>query len=221
MSKTASPGTSDVDWRGCLPVQLSPILQAALAAFYENGYSGASVRQIAARLGVTVPALYYHHRNKEMILFSLLDSSMDHVTVLCTSANSEAGASPGSRFLNVTECLVRYMAQSRELAYLDAESRRLSPELCIAYRTKRSLVEGILLRAVQDGIEAGVFAITDPATTTRALLGAIQAITTWYRRDLGLPLDDIVRSYLEIALRMVGARPELVSAAAAKHQSTV
>ncbi len=50
---------------GSNPVELSPILSAALDAFYEKGFHGASVRDIARRVGVTVPALYYHYDSKE------------------------------------------------------------------------------------------------------------------------------------------------------------
>ena len=43
----------------------------ALALFNEQGYEGASLRDIAERLGMTKAALYYHFERKEDILLEL------------------------------------------------------------------------------------------------------------------------------------------------------
>jgi AcrR family transcriptional regulator len=47
------------------------ILDAALDLFTEQGYDGTSLREIAAQLGVTKAALYYHFESKEDILRAL------------------------------------------------------------------------------------------------------------------------------------------------------
>src|SRR6266436_3992144 len=87
-----------------------PILRAALDAFSEAGYHGTSVRDIASRVGVTVPALYYHHENKEAILFSLLDTSITRLRGLCLAAIADAADTPQARFLNLGESVVMYTA---------------------------------------------------------------------------------------------------------------
>ena len=48
------------------------ILVVAARRFREHGYASTTVRQIATELGVTVPALYHHFRNKEAILSELV-----------------------------------------------------------------------------------------------------------------------------------------------------
>lgn len=49
------------------------IHEVALEVFAEHGYERATMREIADRLGVTRPALYYHYRSKEDILASVHD----------------------------------------------------------------------------------------------------------------------------------------------------
>ena len=49
------------------------ILAAAREVFAERGYDGASVRQIAARAGLTDPALYYYFDSKEALHRALLE----------------------------------------------------------------------------------------------------------------------------------------------------
>ena len=77
------------DWRTLQPLDLSPILSAALDAFYETGFHGTSVREIARRVGVTVPALYYHHENKEGLLIALLELSTSDVLSRAHAADAE------------------------------------------------------------------------------------------------------------------------------------
>ncbi|WP_069811730.1 TetR/AcrR family transcriptional regulator [Streptomyces sp. TP-A0874] len=48
------------------------IQQVALDLFSEQGYEATSLREIAERLGITKAALYYHFKNKEDIVRSLL-----------------------------------------------------------------------------------------------------------------------------------------------------
>ncbi|MGD9958289.1 TetR/AcrR family transcriptional regulator [Nocardioides sp.] len=185
-------------------VTLTPILSAALDAFYESGYHGSTVRDIAKRVGVTVPALYYHHENKEALLFALLDGSINRLLGLCEEVRDSI-SDPRSRFLALVELLIRYTAASRRLNYLDAEIRSLSPEHYQAQSSKRAGVQDVVVSAVEQGALAGQFDVDHPRDTVRALLGMIQAIATWYRPSGPLTVDELVERYLTLALRMVGA----------------
>jgi AcrR family transcriptional regulator len=49
------------------------IQQVALELFAERGYDQTSLREVAARLGITRPALYYHFKTKDDILVSVVD----------------------------------------------------------------------------------------------------------------------------------------------------
>ena len=48
------------------------ILDAALEVFSERGFDGATVRQIAAKVGVSDPALCAHFKSKQEIFEALL-----------------------------------------------------------------------------------------------------------------------------------------------------
>jgi len=50
----------------------SDILEAARAAFREGGEAGLSVRDVAARVGVTPMAIYRHFENKQALLDALV-----------------------------------------------------------------------------------------------------------------------------------------------------
>lgn len=193
--------------------RLSPILSSALDLFYKVGYHGTSVRDIARRVDLTVPALYYHHKNKEAILYALLDCSISTVIERCKRALAAAGPAPEQRFLDLVECLVLYMASNPKLGAMDAEIRSLSPQNRRRYGARRRTVEVMLVTAVEDGVRAGEFDVTTPTETARALLGMIQSVAVWFRPSGPMSAQTVARHYLDIAAHVVGGSSEIVAIA--------
>jgi AcrR family transcriptional regulator len=56
------------------------ILDAALAVFGEKGYESGTMREIAARVGVSEPAIYRHYESKEAILADIVATAGDRIT---------------------------------------------------------------------------------------------------------------------------------------------
>lgn len=205
MAKTTATTTGS--WRSAAESHpLTPILQHSLDAFFEFGYHRTTVRDIARRTGQTVPALYYHHANKEAILYTLLDDSINAVLERCEQALAEAGDDPLQRFTNVIECLALYMTQHGKRAAMDAEIRALGPESREAYIAKRNQVEQLLENTIADGQRAEIFTVTSAHETMRALLGMIFAITVWFKPSGKKSAAAVAASYVDIALHTVGHR---------------
>jgi len=200
-------------WRHLPNLDLDPILAHSLDAFYDRGYHGTSVRDIARRVHVTVPALYYHYENKEAILNALLDASIERVTELSLEAISDAGDDPTLRFMNLVECLVLFMARSGKLAFVDTEWRSLGSENRRAYTEKRRVIEQLLTDTITAGVEAQVFDVIFPSETARALLGMVQAVANWFRPEGPIPAQAVADRYLDIAVHAVGANATVIQRA--------
>ncbi len=200
-----------VHWRSVGELELPPIMAAARDAFFEAGYHGTSVRDIARRVGVTVPALYYHFQNKEALLLAILDASLDHLTRMCEAAVAEAGPRPDDRFLNLVECITLYEANAGRTASVDLEARLLSSGPRSAYAKKRKVIEDLLLSVVEEGAEAGLFRSTNPKETTRAILGMLQAIPRWFHADGPLDPQDLAVRYKDICAHTVGAKASVIN----------
>jgi AcrR family transcriptional regulator len=201
-----------LQWRTMPRRELSPILQGALDAFHENGYHGASIRDLARRVGITVPAIYYHHPSKESLLFALLDTSIGHLRRMCGAAAAEGG-SPLESLDNLVLCLVRYTAQSGKVAYLHSEMRSLDPEHRRAYVEQRDAVEAMVREAVEAGVTSGDMHVDDPRGTTRAILGMVQSIATWYDPDGPVTVDELAAEHVLHARRLVGAEDQRTTSA--------
>ncbi|MFJ9155261.1 TetR/AcrR family transcriptional regulator [Streptomyces griseoviridis] len=193
-------------WRAYGGLDLHPILLHAMEAFNEQGYHGTSVREIAARVGVTVPALYYHYANKQALLATLLKTSMKDVLDRCRAAAEEAGEEPLPRFCAMVESIVLYMAHRKGLAFLDTEIRSLEPDNRARYIALRDYLEHMLLDTVRTGVSEGAFTTPIPADAVRAVLIMCQGVANWYRADGPLSAEEVARRHVLLCLGTVGAR---------------
>ncbi|MEE2030746.1 TetR/AcrR family transcriptional regulator [Rhodococcus chondri] len=191
-------------WRRFEPLQLGPILECALEAFSENGFHGTTVRDLARRVGVTVPALYYHHENKEAVLVTLLDAAVLDLIDRVLAAVAAGGDDPVARFGNAVEAIVLNMTHRAKRSSLDSELRHVSPENRRTYAASRKRLELIMLDLVRDGAEQDVFAVDDIDESVRAMLGMFQSIARWYQLDGPLTPAQVADRYTAIALRIVG-----------------
>lgn len=191
-------------WREFEPLRLGPILDHALDAFHENGFHGATVRDLARRVGVTVPALYYHHENKEAVLVAIIELTVRDLIVRCRAAIADGGADPVRRFSYFFEAVVLNMTHRARQSALDSEVRHLAPEHRRSYAATRKELELLAIGLVSDGVARGVFVVDDVSETVRALLGMGQSIARWFQIDGPLTPDAVAARYTDIALRIVG-----------------
>ncbi|MET4166201.1 MULTISPECIES: TetR/AcrR family transcriptional regulator [Gordonia] len=200
--------TEGLDWREREPVPLPATLVAAKHAFYERGYHGTSIRDIASRAGVSLPTLYYHHDNKLGILVELLEAAMTSV-LAWVGAAIQSGRTPSEQLSNAIESIVLHMTSDLELASVAHEFRHLDSddprrETYVAMRTE---TEDLLADVIARGVESGEFHFEeDPKEVLRYLFGACQAVTTWYRPSGPRTPAEVAASYALISLRVVGAR---------------
>jgi TetR/AcrR family transcriptional regulator len=108
------------------------ILDAAEAVFAERGFDGATLRDVAARVGIRNPSLYNHFDSKESLYAAVLERGMRPVLELLSRWVEERGAETTSR--SIVELVMRILARRPELARLVlhetlAGGQRLTPML--------------------------------------------------------------------------------------------
>ncbi|MFC9551741.1 TetR/AcrR family transcriptional regulator [Rhodococcus sp. NPDC056960] len=193
-------------WREYTDQGLPKVLAAALEAFVEKGYDGASIREIASRAGLSVPGLYHHYPSKQALLVGLTNVVMRDLLDRSRAAVAEAGPTPGERFDAVIECLLRFHMYRREQAFVASrETRSMEPESRQAYIALRDEQQEMLDDIVRDGVAAGLFRTPFPEDASRAVVTMCVAVSTWYREDGPLSPDELVERYLAIARSTVGS----------------
>ncbi|MCJ0905474.1 TetR/AcrR family transcriptional regulator [Rhodococcus sp. ARC_M6] len=203
---TNEPATRG-SWRQYEDLGLPKPLAAALEAFVEQGYHGASIRDIAARAGLSVPGLYHHYPSKQALLIGLTTVVMGELLERTGVAEMEAGSDPSDRFDAVIESLLRFHMFRREQSFVaSSELRSMEPEGRAKYIAQRDAQQKQVDQIVLDGVESGVFAAEYPEDASRAVVTMCVAVAQWYRPDGELSPGELVERYLGIARCTVSAK---------------
>lgn len=125
------------------------ILSAAIRAFSEVGYAGATTAGIARVAGVTQPLVHHHFGSKDGLWRAAMDAVFSNVPRIVAAADA---SSPRETLMDVLERFVRFVAAHPEVTRIIArEGAAPSPRL--DYLLKRHLHEPF--REVVDLLRAG------------------------------------------------------------------
>ncbi|MFZ2526122.1 MAG: TetR/AcrR family transcriptional regulator [Rhodococcus sp. (in: high G+C Gram-positive bacteria)] len=194
-------------WRTYEPAVLPKPLAAALEAFAERGYDGTSIREVAARAGLSVPGLYHHYPSKQALLVSLTTTVMNDLLDRSRRAFAEAGPSPSEKFDAVVESLLRFHMFRRNEAFVaSTEMRSMEPESRAAFVALRDSQQRMIDEIVREGVTTGAFGTPYPEDASRAVTTMCVAVASWYRAGGPQSPDEIVERYLTIARSSVGVR---------------
>lgn len=199
---------ADVPTRRVRPGKVA-ILRAAVEVMGEEGYEGASIRDMAARAGVSVAALYYHFPSKLDLLHEFLDESYDVVLTRVERRLDELVDPTAVRCLDEVVATLIASVLHDEFARLAAnvawrEYNRLPP---LRYRTvaaKRARLLDVVESVVASGVDAGDFAVDEPREAARAIITLATTLVEPFD-EIGRPLPEVIALYQRFARALARA----------------
>jgi len=188
------------------------ILQAAAEEFYERGFRGARLQDIAARVGLLTGSLYYYIGSKEDLLFALVQST--HRLGLETSiedADTAASDAPTRlrRFIERQLTLMHDLeatagAVQRDMPFLEPEHRAQINEM-------RQHLHNFVRDILEQGITEGHF---DPATdlgaATNSIFGLLSRTPDWAAKDGRMTWEEIGDWYVRLLVRGMAVKQPAV-----------
>lgn len=176
-SAGGAAGTAEEAWR---LVQGSDeaadaFLRAATALVNEQGYRGASVDKISARLNVTKGSFYHHHDNKEDLITECFERSFSVLRSALQQAEQAPGTG-GARAAAAGRALVRFQLSA------DGPLLRASATSALPDQAHRDTVRTTLHRLTQrmagllvEGVVDGSVRPLDTQMAAQVLIGGINA----------------------------------------------
>ena len=170
---------------------------AATRLFAKYGYAAVSMRQIATEVGVQAGALYLYTPDKQTLLYQIMDRHMDDVL---DAWKAEAPRDTGDA-MDKIEHFVRFhirfhLDRGDEIFIAYMELRNLSEENFTLIEQKRRDYEHLLGDILVEGNASGRFALLDTRLSSYAIIAMLTGVSTWYRGDGRLSLDEIEENYL-------------------------
>jgi AcrR family transcriptional regulator len=185
------------------------ILQEAVKLFYEHGFTGTTLDDIAAELGVTKPFIYTHFRSKTDLLAALCKPTIE----LSLQAVTSAAKSPGSPTARLHRAIVDFtqvvLSRQANIAIYFREEKNLAPDALAEINALRKKFDRVLSNLLAEGVAAGEFDIADMNLAALAIGGMISWAYTWHRQEGRLALEDMCQRMADLALQMVGARSKV------------
>lgn len=186
-------------------VKREAVLRAAAQAFNENGFHATSLDDVANRLSVTKPTIYYYVKNKDEILFECVRIALEMLQQAINDADAAGGKAIDKliaamrKYVEIVTmdfgmCLVRVGEDPLPLAS-QKKLRRLKAGLDREFR-----------KLIQEGIDEGSLAPVDPKIAAFTLAGALSWIGRWYRPDGPLSPEEIADQCIAVLMNGIAQR---------------
>lgn len=184
----------------------SAILNAALEAFGERGFNGASMRDIARLAGTSLSNLYNYFPSKSRLLSEVLQRANDLQLERTRRAVEQAGGTATEQLRAGVKEYVAFVLDHRIAALVAISEVRY---LTGADRTQvvqaRDTTQGIFEQIVADGVAAGEFHTPYPDDAARNITAMCSAISTWYRPGGRLSGGELADEHARYALALLEA----------------
>ena len=149
------------------------ILLTAARHFSEKGFEGASMEEIAAEVGVTKPAIYYHFKDKAALYEAVLLYRLEGLAKAVEQAVAEADGAEGKlrayieafgAFLKEHPCFAAILAHE----FAD-DGKQMSDTAAKTLSRTLGTVTGVL----NEGIESGVFEMENPMVVQMMIVSTL------------------------------------------------
>jgi len=182
------------------------ILEEAVKLFYERGFTGTTLDDIAAELGVTKPFIYTHFRGKVELLAALCKPTIEMALAAVANAAARTGTPTDRLRIAITDFTKVVLQRQPNIAIYFREEKNLSPEALAEINVLRRQFDHLLSDLLIEGSAKGEFEIDDYSLAALALGGMISWAYTWYRPSGRLTIEETAAHMADLALRMAGVR---------------
>ncbi len=160
------------------------IIDAASRAFFEHGYAGASIEQIAAAANVSKVTIYSHFGGKSALLSAAVEHECEQMRGYLSLEPLEQG-SLRDRLMALGEAMVAFLSRPKMIQFerrIAAETER-DPEIGRAFLESgpRRMMAG-LTALLESFVESGELTISEPALAAEQFVSMCKGFGDLERR---------------------------------------
>jgi len=182
---------------------LREICRTAARVFYDKGYDGASMQDIAEAVGLTKAGLYHHVGSKDRLLFEIMNYGMDILDEAVISKVQHI-ADPRERLRQTIAGHIDLVVRTRdlEITVVLHENRSLKGELRQGINARKQRYIRLLEQMIAEvQSQAPAPPRLSPRMAAFALLGMINWLYQWYRPDGPVKEAELAQTYSDFFFR--------------------
>ena len=173
------------------------VIEAAAKLFSDKGYSAASMRELAGRVGLEqASSLYNHIKSKEAALQEICFENAQKFTDGITTIESNI-SDPGEQIRALINLHIQVATNDiTSVTVFNDEWRHLSEPQLSEFLALRKDYEERFKEIINKGIKTGTFKNINPTVALHTILSALKWIHYWYKTgrdsDLEIVKKDII-----------------------------
>lgn len=157
------------------------ILAASAEVFFEKGYDGTTIQDIADRVGMLKGSLYHYIKSKDDLLYGIIHEVHTAGLEELDALESAEGTAEAKVYEFVHRYTVFTIERRISASVFDRDFRALSGERREALIEERDRYDSSLRTLIEAGIEDGTFpAETDVAVISNVIFQMMNSIYHWY-----------------------------------------
>jgi len=181
------------------------LLEAAAQLFNERGFYGASLGELAKRLNVTKPTVYYYVTSKEDLAVQILKLSHERAERLHEVAQT-AGLSGLARMRAFVRVYVEFMTTPVGACTLQLATEPLARKYVTHISATLHPIDEWMQAILADGVRDGSMKSCDGRMVEFAILGALHWIPQWYKRSGSRSPEEIAEGLFRVFAGGIAAR---------------
>ena len=168
------------------------ILACSTRMISRDGFNSVSLQQIADRVGLHKSTLFHYFKNKKELLLRILEKSVGEVNKDLENIIETTGLEPEEKLRRAIDNHLVSLSEHIDNVniYLN-ELRRLPKKDRKVYLRKRKKYEENFAKIVVAMKTKGYFTKLDTKITTFGILGMLNWVAKWYKRDGRLDIRDV------------------------------
>jgi AcrR family transcriptional regulator len=182
------------------------VLRTAAQLFNEKGYAASTLDEVAVRLGVSKPTVYYYVDSKDVILFECVKTGLEMLQQAIHSVDAQGG-SAYEKLLAAMRAYVEIVTQDFGMCVIRVGEDPLPEAGRRKLRRMKAALDGEFRALIRQGIDEGSITPCDPKLAAFTLAGALSWIGRWYDPDGDLTPDRIADQCIGVLTRGLAATP--------------
>jgi len=188
--------------------QRENIFSVAQQLFWEKGYDGTSIADIAEKAMVNKATIYYYFENKTTIMYEIAIRALDTLINMAQPIMN-SGLTPEKKLKKMLDNEILWSLEHPMNAFSAILERRNLPEKQLKVVVeKRDYYESFFRELLAELIPENNAKIIDGRIATFFVFGLMHSLSLWYKKDGELTVEEIaskVRVFISEALNI----PEL------------
>jgi AcrR family transcriptional regulator len=181
--KFIAAGTKAISVTGAKQLdRRSEIIWMAVKFYSDRGYNGTGLKDIAAALHMTRPALYYYFKDKDELLSAVIaEAASDSLKHSFSQARPDEGSAAEILYTRLKDRVAYFLGEKLPLYRMLLSERYALPQSAVDTLEEGEITEVRAVTALlTKGVEAGDLDVHSPSVTARLILSLLGAVPRWF-----------------------------------------